>query len=87
MENYFDLRDEKQQLLRMAYGHDRPLKDVLNRARILTPKERNVLKMRAVQGMNLLEIGKKLGVTRERVRQIEAKAEEKLRIAPRLSHN
>ena len=50
----------------------------------LTPKERKVLFMR--HGINdgiyhtLEEVGKEFGVTRERVRQIEAKASEKIRL-------
>ncbi len=54
---------------------------------ILTEKERAILELR--HGMNpegvsytLEEVGKKFGVTRERIRQIEAKALEKLRNNP-----
>lgn len=49
----------------------------------LTPKERKILEMR--HGLNdgvmrtLEEVGKEFGVTRERIRQIEAKAHEKIR--------
>ncbi len=57
------------------------LQDMLE---ILTEKEREILKLR--HGMNpegvsytLEEVGNKFGVTRERIRQIEAKALEKLR--------
>ncbi len=57
------------------------LKDMLA---ILTEKEREILKLR--NGLNpegvsytLEEVGNKFGVTRERIRQIEAKALEKLR--------
>ncbi len=57
------------------------LKDMLS---ILTDKEREILKLR--NGLNpegvsytLEEVGNKFGVTRERIRQIEAKALEKLR--------
>lgn len=52
---------------------------------ILSPKERKVIEMRHGLGSfgghshNLDEVGKELGVTRERVRQIEAKSYEKLR--------
>lgn len=49
---------------------------------ILTPRERDVIQMRNGIGLHkdytLEQIGKKLGVTRERVRQIEAKAIQKL---------
>jgi RNA polymerase primary sigma factor len=50
----------------------------------LTPKEKKVLLMR--HGLEdatcrtLEEVGKEFGVTRERIRQIEAKALEKLRL-------
>ena len=50
---------------------------------VLTPRERDVIQMRNGIGLNkdytLEQIGKKLGVTRERVRQIEAKAIQKLK--------
>ena len=45
---------------------------------VLAPKERTVVELRN-KGENLEEVGKVIGVTRERVRQIEAKAHEKLR--------
>lgn len=49
----------------------------------LTPKERKILEMRSglMDGINhtLEEVGKEFGVTRERIRQIEAKAHEKIR--------
>ena len=50
----------------------------------LTPKERKILEMR--HGLEdgvmrtLEEVGKEFGVTRERIRQIEAKAHEKIRL-------
>lgn len=49
----------------------------------LTPKERRILELRngLADGINhtLEEVGKEFGVTRERIRQIEAKAHEKIR--------
>jgi RNA polymerase primary sigma factor len=49
----------------------------------LTPKEKKILEMRngLMDGVNhtLEEVGKEFGVTRERIRQIEAKAHEKIR--------
>ena len=49
----------------------------------LTPREERVLRMRFGIGMNtdhtLEEVGKQFSVTRERIRQIEAKALRKLR--------
>ena len=57
------------------------VKDILND---LPPKERRILEMRhgLVDGIThtLEEVGREFGVTRERIRQIEAKALEKLRI-------
>ena len=42
----------------------------------LTPREkmRRVLELRYLEGMTLEQVGEMMGVTRERVRQIEAKA-------------
>jgi len=57
------------------------IKEIL---RDLTPKERKILEMR--HGLEdgvmrtLEEVGKEFGVTRERIRQIEAKAHEKIRL-------
>jgi len=56
------------------------IREILNE---LTPKERKILEMRngLDDGINhtLEEVGKEFGVTRERIRQIEAKALEKIR--------
>lgn len=53
----------------------------------LTQKERDILEMRhgLLSGVQhtLEEVGKKFGVTRERIRQIEAKAHEKIRNHPK----
>lgn len=55
----------------------------------LSPREANVIKMRfgleTGQAMTLEEIGMKYGVTKERIRQIEAKALRKLRNPIRLN--
>lgn len=53
------------------------INDVLNER--LTERERRVLEMRRRDMMTLEVVGKRLGVTRERIRQIEAKALRKLR--------
>ena len=56
----------------------------------LSPKERKILEMRhgLIDGIyhTLEEVGKEFGVTRERIRQIEAKALEKLRTHERAWH-
>jgi RNA polymerase primary sigma factor len=56
----------------------------------LTPREAKVLRMRFGIGMNtdhtLEEVGKQFDVTRERIRQIEAKALRKLRHPSRSEH-
>lgn len=56
------------------------VQDILNE---LTDKEKRILKLRSglADGVNhtLEEVGKEFGVTRERIRQIEAKAHDKIR--------
>ncbi len=67
------------------------LKEATNRIlETLTPREAKVLRMRFGIGMNtdhtLEEVGKQFDVTRERIRQIEAKALRKLRHPSRSEH-
>ena len=63
------------------------LKEILDE---LSPKEREILKLR--HGLEdgiyhtLEEVGKKFGVTRERIRQIEAKALERIRTHDKAKH-
>ena len=45
----------------------------------LSQKERDILYRRHVDWNSLENVGREFGVTRERIRQIEAKAEEKMR--------
>ena len=56
----------------------------------LSPKERKILEMRhgLLDGVyhTLEEVGREFGVTRERIRQIEAKALEKIRIHDKARH-
>lgn len=55
----------------------------------LSPKERKILEMRHGLGdgitHTLEEVGKEFGVTRERIRQIEAKAHEKIRVHEKIN--
>lgn len=46
-----------------------------------TEKELNVYRQRKLAHRTLESLGKEMGVTRERIRQIEAKIEEKIRRA------
>ena len=57
-------------------GREAALESVIG---TLTEREQAVIDLRFRRGMTLDEVGKELGVTRERVRQIEAKAVRKLR--------
>jgi len=56
--------------------------------KILTPREKEVINLRfgfgSVDAMTLAQVGDNMGVTRERIRQIEKKALKKLRGHPRL---
>jgi RNA polymerase primary sigma factor len=56
----------------------------------LSPKERKILEMRhgLMDGIyhTLEEVGREFGVTRERIRQIEAKALEKIRTHDKARH-
>lgn len=66
------------------YVNNQELKEVINSVlKLLTPRERKVLQFRfgLIDGKNrtLEEVGKEFGVTRERIRQIEAKALRKLK--------
>ena len=55
------------------------IKQVLREKRkILTPRERKVLHRRFYKRQDLETVGRELGVTRERIRQIEAKGLERL---------
>jgi RNA polymerase sigma factor (sigma-70 family) len=45
----------------------------------LPQRDKDVLRLRYIENMELLEVGKELGITRERVRQIEARAFRRLK--------
>lgn len=53
---------------------------------MLTPREEKVLELRN-QGLTLEQVGKELGITRERIRQIEMKANYKLEYAKKRELN
>jgi RNA polymerase primary sigma factor len=60
------------------------LKELSMMLKVLSPKEREIILKRNginvdVISFTLEEMGKEVGVTRERIRQIEAKAIEKMR--------
>lgn len=48
--------------------------------RTLTPNEAEVVELRMVRGWTLAEVGARLGVTKQRVAQVEGRARQKLRI-------
>lgn len=64
---------------------------VKSRLAILSPKEQKILEMRFglyfTSPKTLEEVGKEFGVTRERIRQIEAKAHERIRQFERAVEN
>ncbi len=54
------------------------LADVL---RFADPRERKILKLRFLQGMTLEEVGRAMGVTKERVRQLQTRGLQRIREA------
>jgi RNA polymerase primary sigma factor len=79
-----DFIEDKNAVLPVDAAIQSNLKDITTRVlATLTPREERVLRMRFGIGMNtdhtLEEVGKQFSVTRERIRQIEAKALRKLR--------
>jgi RNA polymerase sigma factor (sigma-70 family) len=56
------------------------LAELMNRAR-LSPRQRFVLRMRAEHSETLGQVGKRIGLSRERIRQIERQAIMRLRVA------
>lgn len=71
----------------VEYAEDRLRNDTIDNVieRVLSTREKELIKMRfGLSGevaYTLEEVGKRLGVTRERVRQMEAKALEKIRMS------
>ena len=53
----------------------------LDYTRLLDPREVEILDMRLIEGKTYEEVGKEFGVTRERIRVIEAKAIERIKEA------
>jgi RNA polymerase primary sigma factor len=79
-----DLIEAKDAVDPQAVAEASALKQALDEALTeLSPREQHILRMRfgigGAQDHTLAEIGEQLGVTRERIRQIEAQALEKLR--------
>ena len=86
-----DFIEDKNAVLPLDSAIQENLKETTTRVlSSLTPREERVLRMRFGIGMNtdhtLEEVGKQFDVTRERIRQIEAKALRKLRHPSRSSH-
>lgn len=61
-----------------VYYSPRLIEEVMTQR--LTERENKVLQMRYEWGMSLEEVGSELGVTRERIRQVEARAIRKMRM-------
>jgi DNA-directed RNA polymerase sigma subunit (sigma70/sigma32) len=85
MENQFTYHEWKQMLV-SSRGNLVEMLDLAQGAGDLTEKERDVLYYRLIEWNSLERTGQKFGVTRERIRQIEAKAEEKLRYLTKKRH-
>jgi RNA polymerase primary sigma factor len=81
MRTLFDIIEQKHDTLRHARDCDNVIDAEIKRLKlVLSPKERRILKWRNVDSLTLEEVGRKLGVNRERVRQLEAKAKERVRL-------
>ena len=82
--------EDKNAISPEQYAYREQLKESLREVlSTLTEREENVIRMRFGldngQPMTLEEVGQKFGVTRERIRQIEAKAIRKLKHPTRLN--
>jgi RNA polymerase primary sigma factor len=82
--NLGDLIEDKNAILPIDAAIQSNLRETTTRLLAsLTPREERIVRMRFGLGMNsdhtLEEVGKQFSVTRERIRQIEAKALRKLR--------
>ena len=66
------------QIDRIPYHAEKTMKEILKKDRLLSKREVQVLRMRFWEGCTLEFIGSKLGVQRERIRQIEENAIKKL---------
>jgi RNA polymerase sigma factor (sigma-70 family) len=84
-EEFFDIapdnRTDEQELLHTAEQASHKVNRLLQ---YLDPREREIIRMRAglesgYEGMTLEKIGEKLGITKERVRQLNVRAMKKLR--------
>lgn len=75
-------------IMQQDYYNDKlpDIEDVTNTLLTLLPHERNVIEFRYRDGLTLKETGENLGVTNERIRQIELKALRKLRHKSRLNN-
>jgi RNA polymerase primary sigma factor len=76
-----DLRSDEHEILAT---HERATHSVNRLLEYLEPREREIIRMRAglddhAKGMTLEEIGQQFGITKERVRQLNARAMKKLR--------
>jgi RNA polymerase primary sigma factor len=79
-----DTRSDEQELLASAEQKTHQVNRLLE---YLDPRERQILRMRAgldnAEGMTLEEIGQQLGITKERVRQLNVRIINKLRTIAR----
>lgn len=71
---------EAEQMLKISRGALVDMLDLALEFGDLTQKERDIMYYRLIEWNTLEEVGKKFGVTRERIRQIEAKVNEKMRL-------
>ena len=80
VELFFKLVEENQNLRRTIFQNEQVIWDIIKKLRYrLDPRQYKVLKLRFHERKTYEEVGDELGVTRERIRQLEWQTLERLK--------